>query len=279
MKVEHTTLNFKAGLTSKMRQEIASTDVVKISREFFNHGIETDFKNNKVIAWCSLQCLKLIKFMNEKYGLNLGIPKGIFVEDFNKLKIAEKEATGFLNFAPAKLYLGDDKIIPEKTIFFNEFEGFNYSGGNEFWNRIDRMSDENFDRRFSSTDFFLEPVLHEFLHAVHEDNLIRKLGGKRVVKILESALSPLHLEVFRAKYDRLLEPICTYASTTPFEAVACDFSKRTIENLDKTTLLPQSNFIRKSPYKKQNFLEYHLIYKPESKLTQTLRRFWNGKME
>lgn len=217
--------------------------------------------------------------MNEKYGLNLGIPKGIFVEDFNKLKIAEKEATGFLNFAPAKLYLGDDKIIPEKTIFFNEFEGFNYSGGNEFWNRIDRMSDENFDRRFSSTDFFLEPVLHEFLHALHEDNLIRKLGGKRVVKILESALSPLHLEVFRAKYDRLLEPICTYASTTPFEAVACDFSKRTIENLDKTTLLLQSNFIRKSPYKKQNFLEHHLIYKPESKLTQTLRRFWNGKME
>ena len=169
--------------------------------------------------------------MNEKYGLNLGIPKGIFVEDFKKLKIAEKEAAGFLNFAPAKLYLGNDKITPEKTIFFNEFEGFNYS------------------------------------------------GGKRVVKILESALSPLHLEVFRAKYGRMLERICTYAAETPFEAVACDFSKRTIENLDKTTLLPQSSFIRKSPYKKQNFLEHHLIYKPEPKLTQTLRWFWNGKIE
>ncbi len=278
MKVEHTTLNFKAGLTSKMRQEIASTDVVKISREFFNHGIETDFKNNKVIAWCSLQCLKLIKFMNEKYGLNLGIPKGIFVEDFNKLKIAEKEATGFLNFAPAKLYLGDDKIIPEKTIFFNEFEGFNYSGGNEFWNRIDRMSDENFDRHFSSTDFFLEPILHEFLHAVHEQNLIQKLGGKKLVKLFEETLTPPKLETFRAKYGRMLEKICTYASVTPFEAVACDLSKRTIENLDKITLLPQSNFIKSSPYRKLSPLKRLFIYESESTPSRTLRHFWEGKM-
>lgn len=279
MKVEHVALNFKAGLTSKIQQEIARTDVIKISQEFFNHGIETDFKNNKVIAWCSLQCLKLIKFMNETYRLNLGLPNGIFVEDFNKLNVAEKEATGFLNFAPTKLYLGADKITPEKTIFFNEFEEFNYSGGNEFWNRIDRMSDENFDHRFASTDFFLEPILHEFLHSVHEDNLIQKLGGKRVLEILKSALTPLHIKTFIAKYDRLLEPICTYASTNPFEAIACDFSKRTIENLDKTTLLPQSNFILKSPYKKQNFLESLFIHKSESELTQTLHRFWNGKME
>ena len=85
----------------------------------------------KLIAWCSLQCLKLIKFMNEKYGLNLGIPKGIFVEDFNKLKIVEKEATGFLNFAPAKLYLGDDKIIPEKQYSLMNLKDLTIPAGNE----------------------------------------------------------------------------------------------------------------------------------------------------
>ena len=278
MKIQSTNTNFQAGLTSKMQNEIRSADVSKISREFLNNGIETDFKENKILAWCSLQCLKIIKTINEKYGLNLGLPNGVFVEDFKKLNIKEGNATGFLNFAPTKLHLSENKITPEKTIFFNEFKGFNYSGGNEFWDRIDRMADENFDRHFSSTDFFLEPILHEFLHAVHEQNLIQKLGGKKLVKLLEETLTPPKLETFRAKYGRMLEKICTYASETPFEAVACDLSKRTIENLDKTTLLPQSNFIKSSPYRKLSPLKRHFIYESESTPTRTLRHFWEGKM-
>ena len=278
MKIQSTNTNFQAGLTSKMQNEIRSADVSKISREFLNNGIETDFKENKILAWCSLQCLKIIKTINEKYGLNLGLPNGVFVEDFKKLNIKEGNATGFLNFAPTKLHLSENKITPEKTIFFNEFKGFNYSGGNEFWDRIDRMADENFDRHFSSTDFFLEPILHEFLHAVHEQNLIQKLGGKKLVKLFEETLTPPKLETFRAKYGRMLEKICTYASVTPFEAVACDLSKRTIENLDKITLLPQSNFIKSSPYRKLSPLKRLFIYESESTPSRTLRHFWEGKM-
>ena len=257
-----------------MQNEIRMTDVSKISREFLHNGIEADFKENKILAWCSLQCLKIIKSMNEKYGLNLGLPNGVFVEDFKKLNIREGNATGFLNFAPTKLYLSENKITPEKTIFFNEFKGFNYSGGNEFWDRIDRMADENFERHFSSTDFFLEPILHEFVHAVHEQNLIQKLGGKKLVKLLEETLTPPKLETFRAKYGLMFEKICTYASETPFEAVACDLSKRTIENLDKTTLLPQSNFIKSSPYRKLSPLKRLFLYESESTPSRSLRHFW-----
>lgn len=44
-------------------------------------------------------------------------------------------------------------IFPEKTIFFNEFKGFNYSGGNEYWDRIDLTADANYDDKISATDF------------------------------------------------------------------------------------------------------------------------------
>ena len=278
MKIDNSGISFRAGLTAQMKREISACDVKKITEEFTKSGVNADFRGNKILAWCSLQCLKIIKAMNEKYGLKLGLPNGIFVYDFKKLNIKEKNATGFLNFAPAKLYFDENKITPEKTIFFNEFKGFKYSGGNEFWDRIDQMADENFDRHFSSTDFFLEPVLHEFLHAVHEENLIQKLGGKKLVKLLEETLTPPKLEIFRAKYGLMLEKICTYASETPFEAVACDLSKRTIENLDKTALLPQSNFIKTSPYRKLSPLKRLFLFKSASVPAGILRHFWEGKM-
>ncbi len=279
MKVQNTNINFQAGLTQKMQKEIASSDIKRIAQEFAKNGIQTDFKENKVIAWCSLKCLEIIKYLNENYHLNLGLPNGIFVEDFQNLNIQDKSSIGFLNFAPVKLHKKDSKITPEKTIFFNEFKDFNHSDGNEYWERIDCMADENFDRHFSSTDFFLEPILHEFLHAVHEQNLIQKLGGKKLVKLLEETLTPPKLEIFRAKYQNMLEKICVYASENPFEAVACDFSKRTIENIDKNVLLPCIDFVSQSPYKKQSLFKRFLIRKPDSKITETLHHFWNGKME
>lgn len=279
MKINSSSINFQAGFTSKMQGEIAAVDVKKISREFINNGIEADFKENKIIAWCALQCLNIIKLMNKKYGLKLGLPKGVFVEDFSKLKIKDKSSTGFLNMVPTNIYMNNDKIVPEKTIFFNEFKEFNNSEGNEFWYRIDKMADENFEKNFSATDFFLEPVLHEFLHVVHEENLIHKLGAKKLMKLFEKTLNPYQLDIFRAKHSRMLEKICTYASESPYEAVACDLSKRTIANLDKNTLTPRNNFMLQSPYKKQSFIENWIINKPEPKLTQTLRSFWNGKME
>ena len=280
MKVNNSTnINFRAGLTSQIKREIATTDVNKISRELFIKGINTDFKGNKVIAWSSLQCYRIIRALNNWYGLNLGLPNEIIVEDFNKLKARNKNATGFINMTPTKLYLNDDKVIPEKTIFFNEFKGFNYSGGNEYWNKIDEISDKNYETRFSTTDYFLEIFLHEFAHAAHEENLIQKLGGTNFVKQLQKTLNPHQLNIFRAKYENLLEKICTYATESPYEAVACDISKRAIENIDKNMLLPKTDFITPSPYRQSIPLKRLFIYEPETKLSKTLRRFWNGKME
>ncbi len=277
MKIDNSGISFRAGLTAQMKREISACDVKKITEEFTKSGVNADFKDNKAAAWCSLKCLEIIKYLNKEYHLNLGLPKGVYVEDFRELNINSKTSLGFLNLAPASLYKNSARITPEKSIFLNDFKEFNHAGGNAYWNRLDGIADENFDKRISATDFFLEPILHEFLHAVHEENLSQKLGGKKLVKAIQDTCKPEKLRKFRMKHELLLENICCYAAVNPFEAVACDMSKRAISNLDKETLLPQNNFIQESPYSKIPVLKSFFI--KEDKLSHLLRRFWNGKFE
>ena len=76
--------NFRAGLTSAMRSEIRSVDVAKVSEALQKQGIQSDFKGNKMLAWCSLKSVEIINEINKRFGVKLGLPKGIFVEDFTK---------------------------------------------------------------------------------------------------------------------------------------------------------------------------------------------------
>lgn len=280
MKIQTTNISFNAGLTSAMKQEIKSTDVKKVSNELLKLGIDSDFKENKLIAWCSLQCINIIKEFNEKYNLKLGLPKGIFVEDFNNLKTSNKQSLGFCNLAPARLYLGKDIVTPEQTLFFNEFQELNSKSGNEFWDNIDVIADIDFDSKYSATDFFLDKILHEFMHVVHENNMLKQMSGKAFINTLQKVFAPQYLELFHKKYERLLSSyICKYAYQNPFEAVACDLSKKTIDCLDKNKLDLTNNFFENEPYKKNSFIESHIIYTPQKKIDTTLKNFWNGKFD
>lgn len=279
MKVQSTNINFRAGLTQQIRREIAVTDVAKVSAYFNKQGIQNDFKQNKLIAWSSLKCLEIIKTLNKEYNLRLGLPNGIFVEDFKLLHISNQQSAGVTNFAPCQLHLNNRIISPEKTIFFNEFKDFNHSGGNEYWDKIDSISDASFSDKFSATDFFMEVFFHEFSHVIHEENLIEKLGGKKTVETIKKVLSSDYIPHFRAKNKDLLDTICEYASLNPFEAVACDLSKRFIENVDKNKLTIDQNFISKSPYKERHFFSLPLIQAKTSPLSDLLRKCWNGKFD
>ena len=235
IKQNNLNLSFKAGLTRSMVADIKSCNIKRIASKFDQFGVETNFNNNKFVAWCSLKCFEIIQ------KLNLGIPRAIFVEDFNKLNIIEQGALGFTNFAPTKLYLNNDSITQEKTIFFNKLN----------WENIDEISDENFKFGITTTDFFLETFLHEFAHVIHENNLLDKKNGSNVIAFLQKMLNPKFIETFQIKYANILKSICNYASENPLETVACDLSKRILNNIDKSTLKPRNNFIHSSPY--QNF--------------------------
>ena len=56
--------NFRAGLTSAMRSEIRSVDAAKVSEALQKQGIQSDFKGNKMLAWCSLKSVEIINEIN-----------------------------------------------------------------------------------------------------------------------------------------------------------------------------------------------------------------------
>lgn len=261
--------SFKAGLTNQLKREIATCDVTKVSSYFSKYKITSDFQNNKTVAWCVLKCFEILKSLNQKYNVNLGYPNGIFVEDFNKLNIDKTGVLGFTNFAPTKLYLNKDSIIPEKTIFFDKLD----------WNKIDEIADENYTFGTSTTDFFLETFLHEFTHVVHENNLLNNKSGADVIKFLLTMLNSDFINSFQKKYSNFIRTICNYALENPLETVACDISKRIISCIDKNTLLPQYNFIDTSPYKKLPLLKKIILQNSSKNTLYTLLNpIWQGNL-
>ena len=190
IQTKNSSLHFEAGLTRQMKAQIYSCDANKIENYFIQQGINSNFKNNKIAAWCSLQCLKIIQEFNRKYNLNLGLPKGIFVEDFADLKIPDSNicAFGITNFAPAYLYKNKNSVIPEKTIFLNS--------ENYIWQNLDTMSDEAFSEGLSTSDFFLENILHEFMHVVHICNMLSKIEGEKFLQNLKELQTPEYIAKF-----------------------------------------------------------------------------------
>ena len=268
---------FRAGLTNQIKNEINSCDIRKISHELRNVNIESDFKGNKVVAWCVFRCTKLITEINNRYGLNLALPKGIFVEDFSKLNVNNKDAFGFMNFAPTFLHSDKKIITPEKTIFFNEFKDMNYKGGNKIWEQADEIADMNFENKGATTDFFLEIFLHEFAHVIHEGNMQTKIhNGLDLVNIIISMLKSQN-PAFQKLRPEISEKICQYATTNQLEMTACDLTKRILDNASRETLQPIGNFTRNSPYKVKNIFKE--IFTLNNKFNELLQNTWNGKLK
>ena len=267
--------SFRAGLTKKFKNEINYCSVQKISKELETLNIKTDFKGNKLLARCALQCTKLITEINNRYGLNLSLPKGIFVEDFSRLKVNTKDAYGFMNMTPAFLYSDKKVLVPEKTIFINEFKEKNYDGGNTIWDQVDELADMNFENKTTTTDFFLETFLHEFAHVMHEGNMQKNHSSSELVKIIISMIKGQE-PTFKKLKPEITEKISEYATTNPLEMIACDLSKRIINCTSKETLQPIGDFTINSPYKKQNL--FKRLFERKDNLEKMLKNTWNGKL-
>ena len=107
--------------------------------------------------------------------------------------------------------------------------------------------------------------------------LLKNMSMPKLAEKLKLTQNPIYLRKFQDKYKNRLDNICSYASSHPFEAVACDLSKRIIDNTDKNTLEIRKNIVSQSPYERTNFITRRLKYKDI--LDKLLNSIWRGKLD
>ncbi len=278
---------FGAGLTREIGREMRNVNVLEISDRLTQKGIPTDFKGNKVIAWCSAKTIEVFQQLNKNFQTHLALPKGIYVEDFAGLNVDSQTMLGFCNLLPTKLIKGSSEIIPSRTVFFNTFETAKKQLPPEEqwlfdWNYINEIADVNYAAKQSSTNHFLYFFMHELSHVVHEDRLLNKLGGQALAKRIEFVKNAKQIEEYQKKYGQKISKICEYALTDQFEAIGCDIPRRIANTLDNETLIPIKNPFLGTPYERLSLRQRINIpfYSDEKRpLDEILRNFWNGKFK
>lgn len=262
-------LVFGAGLTPKMMQEIHKTDVVELSRKLAQKGIPNDFEGNKVLAWCCDKTVDIFQQLNQRFGLNLALPRGIYVEDFRNLNVDNPQMYGFCNLAPFELRKGVSEDVPSRVLFFNSLHK---------WEDIDLISDRRYKDKFASTDFFLDIPFHEFIHSTQEDRLLDLFDGEILLEKLQSLKDPKQIAMYQKKYGSKVSKISNYALNDPLDAIACDLSRRIANSINHDSLTPTKNPFGGSPYqdKLSSFQKLQLKLNPLNKL---LKKFWNGEFE
>ena len=268
-------VSFNGGLNKETLKEIRYVNVDLVSSSLFKDNIITDFQENKIVAWCCQKVVMLIKEINKKYGLNLTLPKGIFVRNFDELNLKQTNMYGFCNMQPVKLFKNKDVYVPSRTLFFNSFENANYFKDEKFfnWENIDEISDFRFANKSAPTDYFLDIFFHEFAHVLHENQLIKTLGANITAKKLEQIEKLQKTGLYDKKYGKELSKICKSAVTNPLEAIACDISKIMTENINQDKIIFNINPLKHSPYD-DNYMRLF-----NTKLNKILRNFWKGNFE
>lgn len=263
---------FGAGLTPKMMQEFQRADVLEISSRLAKKGTLLDCDDSKIIAWCNDKSMAIFEQLNRKYKRGFGYPIEIHFEGFNNLK-DNPNSLGTCNMFPFKLRKNSNEIVNGKTVFFNSAYD---------WNNIDTFGDANFETGCSSTDFFLEPFLHEFSHIAHENRLLQEYDADDLLERILKAKNKTQVKEYRQKYGAKVAQICKNAQKDPMEAIAYDLSRLIINSLDKETLLLTKDPFLGTPYERLSILQRANIpdYSDEERpLNEILRRFWNGKFD
>lgn len=228
------TVNFKAGLNVKITNEIQQINTERISESFFKNGVETDFKGDKTVAWCCHKLDNVFRQLNNKYRLEISMPKAIFVEDFSKLKVDDR-IISFCNWFKAPLLKDSDRCFTEKTLFFNS---------NFLWRNINSETEKNYQSGFWSNNHFLTNFVHEFIHVAHNGHLLQKFPPAKLHAKLINITEKQYCEKYKARFPKILSGISQKAAENPLETLAESMSSKIIESFQS------SNFdVIENPFK------------------------------
>ncbi len=267
-------ISFNSGMTPVIKSAILNSRPDDISQSFYNRGITTQFSEDRTIAWCCAKVCEIIDELNNRYNIQIALPKGIIVEDFNKLDIENKSARGFVNLFPSKIYKNSDEVIPEQTIFFNSSENI------DSWEYIDEATDYKFLTGKINTSHFLSSFLHEFSHVQHEQNLLNIFGMENLERKLAKLLSVEKIKEFQQKFKFSLgDRMCQKASEGPLEPVAYGLSKGFVDSITED-LQVKANPFDQYPFAPISFwqkIKPMKAIKPEDDLNEILYKLYNGR--
>lgn len=266
--------SFGAGFTPKIAEKIKTCNINNISKELAEKGIQTDFKGNNVVAWCSEQIIKIFQQLNEQYKLKLELPKKILVEDFSKLNINNPEKIATCNWLPTRLIKGSDEVIPERTLLFNtDFD----------WQNLDPFTEEMYKLGITSNNHFLTLPAHEFSHCSHNKHLIDITNPMQLATRLNSLIESGYLSRYQEKYARTLSNKSLLANANQFELLAEDMAQKIIRVLD-INCFPTSNPFKRSSYPNVSTGKFCMQFlvglfrdRDTRNLDKLLRKSWNGK--
>ncbi len=260
-------VSFNGGLTKKMLSEINSIDTNKIESYLGTNAVNAEFKNNQFVAWSVLKVFEFFRKLHSQYKINIALPRNILTEDLCALKIKNPHGTyGFTNFLPCRINKNSQNVTPAMSVIFNR----------DFpWHKIDEISDLEYRERNTSTDFFLEAFFHEFSHIAHEGHLLKRYGAMQTLQRLISLTDDKAVGAYKNIFgDSFAKSICYRANVNPIELIACDMSKRFIENMDKNSIQAVRNPYKNSPY--QSFFQFRNLLK-NNEQDVIINRFFNGK--
>ena len=159
---------FKAGLTPQVCKEIKKIDVHTLEKEFADINIEANFMGNKAIGGICALAVNLLKEAGDKFGLPVTyLPPAIRVYDKADLLKGSPKSTGFCITEPEIILKNEEPFDVCSVFIRNVKDDINY---------INNMADSSTVFRFSSTNHFMQYVLHELFHAIHLDAIFRKEG-------------------------------------------------------------------------------------------------------
>lgn len=235
-------ISFKGGLTRAIKSEILTTDCSKVENFLMSSkNISADFAGNKLIAWSTYNIVKILTEIESRFGFKTYFPTNIFTANLKDYNIENSDLVyGFSNFLPCKFKKNSQDLVPGMSIIFNK---------NFPWEKIDDISDSDFSKGCTTTNYFLESFFHEFAHIMHEGNLIKRSRVKDLPNKFNLILDGNNIQKYRSLYGKdVKKALCDYALESPLDLIACDISYRIIKSIDKNNLGILENPFKASPY-------------------------------
>lgn len=264
---------FSAGLNRNIINAAQNCDVNLISGLMLEKGIVNNFQGDKVRAFCSMKIIELIDTLNTNFHIDFCYPNAIITGDLTKL-FGRPNTFGFCTFTPIKSKSGF--ICPEKTIFFNQSK----TDVKEELETLDRIAEIDYQKRFNSSDNFMVNFIHEFVHTIHEGNLLKKHSARQVNRKLQLWNTDKFNTEYNNRFSNFISEICEYAKTNILDTLACDLSGKLGSSLNENLTI-KNNVLKNTAYEPQNIMkrikQVFITDKIQSK-DDLISAVWNGNI-